>query len=162
MRKMGETEEETTSGLWFFTRQLTRQSVCFVKYVCVGGEGRDCVTLSILPWVASYLPLISCLTRHIRCWEAPKAVLHRGSPERASHLAGRGISSQGHGVLRVVVQIVVVREQRRLVETAVVGVRNQIRGVLHVPSAGDSRNILNDHTPLWKENQSMVVNWGCT
>lgn len=72
-------------------------------------------------WVTSYLPLVSCLTRHIRCWEAPKAVLHWGSPKRVSHVPRRGISSQSHGVLWVVVQIVVVRKQRWLIKAAVVG-----------------------------------------
>lgn len=42
--------------------------------------------------------------------EAPEAALHRGAPEGVSHVPRRGVSSQGHGVLRVVVQIVVVGE----------------------------------------------------
>lgn len=108
-------------------------------------------------WVTSYLPLISRLTRHVGSREAPEAVLHRGPPEGVSHVPRRGIRGQGHGVLRVVVQIVVVREQRRLVKAAVVGgVRNQIRCVLHVPSAGDSRNILDDHASLWKEKEHRI------
>jgi hypothetical protein len=125
--------------------------MCVHVWVCVFTCVWVCVwfTYSVNVWVLSYLPLVSCLTRHIGCWKAPKAVLHRGSPKGTSHIPRRGISRQGHGVLRVVVQIVVIWEQRRLVKAAVVsGVGHQVRCVLHVPSAGDSRNILDDHASL--------------
>lgn len=132
-------------------RVNTFYTFCTMAHTCAGLGVCVCVVSNILftLWVTTYLPLVSCLTRHIRCWEAPEAVLHRGAPKGISHVPRRGVSSQGHGVLRVVVQVVVVRKQRRLVKAAVVGgVRNEIGCVLHMPSAGDSRNILDDHTTL--------------
>lgn len=111
-----------------------------------------------LPWstsVTSYLPLFSRLAWHVCCWEASKAVLHGWPYNHTPSLTWGRLTGHCHLVLGVVVQVVIVRIQRRLVKTAAAGgVHNQIRRALQVPSAGDGRDVLNEHPSLWKRKKN--------
>lgn len=115
------------------------------------------LTLLCYTFVTSYLPLFSRLAWHVCCWEASKAVFHGRPYNRTPSLTWGRLTGHCHLVLRVAVQVVIVRIQGRLVKTAVVGgVYNQIRRALQVPSAGDGRDVLNEHPSLWKEKKNKI------
>lgn len=115
------------------------------------------LTLPCNTSVTSYLPLFSRLAWHVCCWEASKAVFHGRPYNCTPRLTWGRLSGHCHLVLGVVVQVVIVRIQRWLVKTAVVGgVHNQIRRALQVPSAGDGRDVLNEHPSLWKRKKQAI------